>query len=54
MRKRATSTLPPEKTLKPIANFLLSGDGQCVLTAMANNEKAWTWGCNDFSDEEGG
>ena len=21
---------------------------------MANNEKAWTWGCNDFSDEEGG
>ena len=43
-----------EKTLKPIANFLLSGDGQCALTAMANNEKAWTWGCNDFSDEEGG
>ena len=43
-----------EKTLKPIANFNLSGDGQCVLTSMANNEKAWTWGCNDFSDEEGG
>ena len=43
-----------EKTLKPIANFNLAGDGQCELTAMANNEKAWTWGCNDFSDEAGG
>ena len=43
-----------EKTLKPIANFLLLGEGQCELTAMANNEKAWTWGCNDFSDDEAG
>jgi len=24
----------------------------CTLTPMANNNKAWVWTANDFSDEE--
>lgn len=39
--------LRQEKTLKPMANFLLEKDPLCVLVPMANQtageEKSWCW-----------
>lgn len=39
-----------EKTLKPVANFVVTESPSCDLTNMNNNEKAFTWVCHDFSD----
>ena len=51
-----------DKTLKPVANFLsttynyliyiVTESPLCELTPMKNNDKAYVWSCNDFSDEE--
>jgi len=41
-----------EKTLKPVANFILTEAPSCELSNMANNEKAFMWVCQDFSDGE--
>jgi hypothetical protein len=41
-----------EKTLKPVANFLLQESPLCDLVPMKNNDKAYIWSCNDFSEEE--
>ena len=43
-----------EKTLKPVANFNVTEAPSCILTKMNNNEKAWTWACYDFSDNDSG
>jgi hypothetical protein len=42
-----------EKTLKPVANFILQESPLCELVPMKGNDKAYTWACNDFSEEEG-
>jgi hypothetical protein len=39
-----------EKTLKPVANFIITESPSCDLSNMANNEKAFMWVCQDFSD----
>jgi len=41
-----------EKTLKPVANFILQESPLCELVPMKGNDKAYTWACNDFSEEE--
>jgi hypothetical protein len=41
-----------EKTLKPVANFILQEAPLCELVPMKGNDKAYTWACNDFSEEE--
>lgn len=42
-----------EKTMKPVANFILQETPLCDLVPMKNNDKAYIWSCNDFSDESG-
>lgn len=39
-----------EKTLKPVANFILQESPLCDLVPMKGNDKAFTWACNDFSE----
>ena len=34
-----------EKTMKPVANFVITEAPSCVLTNMNNNEKALMWAC---------
>jgi len=41
-----------EKTLKPVANFLITEKPSCELRPMPNSDKAFMWVCNDFSDGE--
>lgn len=41
-----------EKTLKPVANFILQEAPLCELVPMKNNDKAYIWSCNDCSEEE--
>ena len=41
-----------EKTLKPVANFIFQDSPLCDLVPMKNNDKAYIWSCNDFSEEE--
>lgn len=41
-----------EKTLKPVANFLIQESPLCELVPMKNNDKAYIWSCNDCSEEE--
>lgn len=41
-----------EKTLKPVANFLIQESPLCDLVPMKNNDKAYIWSCNDFSEDE--
>lgn len=41
-----------EKTLKPVANFILQESPLCDLVPMKGNDKAYTWACNDFSEGE--
>ena len=41
-----------EKTLKPVANFILQEKPLCELMPMKNNDKAFLWVANDFSEEE--
>lgn len=41
-----------EKTLKPVANFILQEAPLCELVPMKGSDKAYTWACNDFSEEE--
>ena len=51
-----------EKTLKPVANFisnlltqlkmLVQDSPFCDLIPMKNNDKAFVFSCNDFSEEE--
>lgn len=40
-----------EKTLKPVANFILQESPLCELVPMKGNDKAYTWACNDFSED---
>lgn len=48
--------LRQEKTLKPMANFIIGDDPLCILTPMANQTegqvKQWMWKCQDFSEGE--
>ena len=44
-KRQIRMVMRQEKTLKPVANFILQEDPLCTLTAMANNEKAWVWSC---------
>ena len=40
-----------EKTLKPVANFIIQDEPLCVLKPMPNgNDKAYSWSCADASD----
>ena len=41
-----------EKTLKPVANFVITEKPSCELKPMANSDKAFMWVCHDFSDGE--
>ncbi len=41
-----------EKTLKPIANFIISEEPLCKLLPMNNNDKAFLWSCYDCSEED--
>ena len=41
-----------EKTLKPCANFIVQESPLCDLMPMSNNDKAFVWSAQDFSDEE--
>ena len=43
-----------EKTLKPVANFIITEKPSCELKPMANSDKAYMWVCHDFSDETAG
>jgi len=43
-----------EKTMKPVANFLITDKPSCTLNIMNNNEKAYSWVCNDFSENAAG
>ena len=51
--KKVRFVMRQEKTLKPVANFLIQEKPSCELTPMANSDKAFMWVCNDFSDGEG-
>lgn len=54
LRNKATKkirfVMRQEKTLKPVANFILQENPLCDLVLMKNNDKAFVWSCNDFSD----
>ena len=50
--KKIRFVMRQEKTLKPIANFLIAEDPLCKLLPMNNNDKAFLWSCYDCSDEE--
>lgn len=50
--KRIRFVMRQEKTLKPVANFILQDAPVCELIPMKNNDKAFLWTANDFSDGE--
>jgi Ran-binding protein 1 len=50
--KKIRFVMRQEKTLKPVANFILQESPLCELVPMKNNDKAFLWSCNDFSDGE--
>ena len=50
--KKIRFVMRQEKTLKPVANFILQETPLCDLLPMKNNDKAFLWSCNDFSEEE--
>lgn len=50
--KKIRFVMRQEKTLKPVANFILQDSPLCDLVPMKNNDKAFLWSCNDFSEEE--
>lgn len=56
LRNKATKkirfVMRQEKTLKPVANFMLQEAPLCELMPMKNNDKAYLWSCNDCSGEE--
>jgi len=41
-----------EKTLKPVANFIVQDNPLCELIPMKTNDKSFVWSCSDYSDEE--
>jgi len=43
-----------DKTLKVIANHLISGNPYCDLIPMQSSDKAFVWTANDFSEEDNG
>lgn len=50
--KKIRFVMRQEKTLKPVANFILQESPLCELVPMKGNEKAFVWSCMDFSEEE--
>ena len=50
--KKIRFVMRQEKTLKPVANFILQESPLCELVPMKGNDKAFVWSCNDFSEEE--
>ena len=50
--KKIRFVMRQEKTLKPVANFILSEAPLCELVPMKGNDKAFGWSCMDFSEEE--
>ena len=50
--KKIRFVMRQEKTLKPVANFILQESPLCDLVPMKGNDKAFVWSCNDFSEEE--
>lgn len=52
--KKIRFVMRQEKTLKVIANFLITDAPTCVLTNMNNNEKAYMWSCGDCSEKAEG
>ena len=50
--KKIRFIMRQEKTLKPVANFILQESPLCDLVPMKNNDKAYIWSCNDCSEEE--
>ena len=50
--KQIRFVMRQEKTLKPVANHFILEAPMCVLTMMANNDKAYVWFVNDFADGE--
>ena len=50
--KKIRFIMRQEKTLKPVANFILQESPLCDLVPMKNTDKAYLWSCNDFSEEE--
>ena len=49
-KKSIRFVMRQEKTLKPCANFIITESPSCDLSNMANNEKAYMWVCQDFTD----
>ena len=49
--KKIRFVMRQEKTLKPVANFILQESPLCDLVLMKNNDKAYIWSANDFSEE---
>ena len=52
--KKIRFVMRQEKTLKPVANFVITELPSCELKPMANSDKAYMWACKDFSDEPEG
>ena len=50
--KKVRFVMRQEKTLKPVANFILQEAPLCELMPMKNTDKAYIWSCNDFTGEE--
>ncbi|MFN9908637.1 MAG: hypothetical protein ACK56F_21340, partial [bacterium] len=50
--KKIRFVMRQEKTLKPVANFILQESPLCDLVPMKGNVKAYTWACNDFSEDQ--
>ena len=50
--KKIRFVMRQEKTLKPVANFILQEAPLCELMVMKNNEKAFLWSCSDCTGEE--
>ena len=51
--KRVRMVARQDKTLKPIANFIIQDAPCCELKPMPNAaDKAYSWACNDASDGE--
>ena len=50
--KKCRFIMRQEKTLKPVANFIVLEAPQCVLKPMPNAEKAYVWFVQDFSEGE--
>ena len=50
--KKIRMIMRQEKTLKPIANFIVAEKPLCELLPMNNNDKAYLWSCYDCSDAE--